>query len=88
MRSRSHRRLKWISSLWSAITPRARPALIGLAIRRRLGYLLLATTVIGSGIMAECLAAGNIAVALFANTGTTVAVASCPDRTDPNIIDA
>jgi glycerol uptake facilitator-like aquaporin len=39
-----------------------------------LGSLLLATTVIGSGIMAEHLAAGNAAVALLANTGATVAV--------------
>jgi glycerol uptake facilitator-like aquaporin len=39
-----------------------------------LGSLLLAATVIGSGIMAERLAAGNPAVALLANTGATVAV--------------
>jgi glycerol uptake facilitator-like aquaporin len=39
-----------------------------------LGSLLLAATVIGSGIMAERLAAGNIAVVLIANTGATVAV--------------
>lgn len=39
-----------------------------------IGSLLLATTVIGSGIMAERLAAGNAAVALLANTGATVAV--------------
>jgi glycerol uptake facilitator-like aquaporin len=39
-----------------------------------LGSLLLAATVIGSGIMAEHLAAGNPAVALLANTGATVAV--------------
>jgi glycerol uptake facilitator-like aquaporin len=39
-----------------------------------LGSLLLATTVIGSGVMAERLAAGNAAVALLANTGATVAV--------------
>jgi glycerol uptake facilitator-like aquaporin len=37
------------------------------------GSLLLATTVIGSGIMAEQLAGGNAAVALLANTGATVA---------------
>jgi glycerol uptake facilitator-like aquaporin len=36
--------------------------------------LLLAATVIGSGIMAERLAGGNVAVALIANTGATVAV--------------
>ena len=39
-----------------------------------LGSLLLAATVIGSGIMAERLAAGNLAIALIANTGATVAV--------------
>jgi glycerol uptake facilitator-like aquaporin len=39
-----------------------------------LGSLLLAATVIGSGIMAERLAAGNAAVALLANTAATVAV--------------
>lgn len=39
-----------------------------------LGSLLLAATVIGSGIMAERLAAGNAAVALLANTLATVAM--------------
>jgi len=39
-----------------------------------LGSLLLSATVIGSGIMAERLAGGNLAVALIANTGATVAV--------------
>jgi len=39
-----------------------------------IGSLLLAATVVGSGIMAERLAAGNTAVALLANTGATVAV--------------
>jgi glycerol uptake facilitator-like aquaporin len=39
-----------------------------------LGSLLLATTVIGSGIMASRLADGNAAIALMANTGATVAV--------------
>jgi glycerol uptake facilitator-like aquaporin len=39
-----------------------------------LGSLLLAATVIGSGIMAERLANGNLAVALIANSGATVAV--------------
>ncbi|HYM36069.1 MAG TPA: MIP/aquaporin family protein [Steroidobacteraceae bacterium] len=39
-----------------------------------LGSLLLAATVIGSGIMAQQLSAGNAAVALLANTGATVAV--------------
>jgi glycerol uptake facilitator-like aquaporin len=39
-----------------------------------LGSLLLAATVIGSGIMAERLASGNLALALLANTAATVAV--------------
>jgi len=39
-----------------------------------LGSILLAATVVGSGIMAERLAAGNLAVALLANTAATVAV--------------
>lgn len=39
-----------------------------------LGSLLLASAVIGSGIMAERLSAGNLAVALLANTAATVAV--------------
>jgi glycerol uptake facilitator-like aquaporin len=39
-----------------------------------LGALLLAATVIGSGIMAEDLAGGNAAVALLGNTLATVAV--------------
>lgn len=39
-----------------------------------LGSLLLAATVIGSGIMAERLSGGNSGVALLANTGATVAV--------------
>src|ERR1700721_3155766 len=39
-----------------------------------LGSMLLSATVIGSGIMAERLAAGNLAVALIANTGATVAI--------------
>jgi glycerol uptake facilitator-like aquaporin len=39
-----------------------------------LGSLLLAATVVGSGIMAERLAQGNAAIALLANTGATVAM--------------
>jgi glycerol uptake facilitator-like aquaporin len=39
-----------------------------------LGSLLLAAAVIGSGIMAERLAAGNAAVALLGNTAATVTV--------------
>ncbi|MDR2154705.1 MAG: aquaporin family protein [Burkholderiaceae bacterium] len=37
-----------------------------------LGTALLLTTVIGSGIMAEKLAGGNVAIALLANTAATV----------------
>ncbi len=36
--------------------------------------MLLAATVVGSGIMGERLAGGNLALALLANTGATVAV--------------
>ena len=39
-----------------------------------LGSLLLAATVIGSGIMAQRLSGGNTGVALLANTAATVAV--------------
>lgn len=38
-----------------------------------LGSLLLAAAVIGSGIMAERIAGGNVAIALLANTAATVA---------------
>ena len=37
------------------------------------GSMLLAATVIGSGVMAERLSGGNLAIALLANTGATVA---------------
>ncbi len=55
------------------------PEACGVSLLRRLvaegiGSVLLAATVIGSGVMAERLAAGNTAVALLANTGATVAV--------------
>jgi glycerol uptake facilitator-like aquaporin len=39
-----------------------------------LGSALLAATVIGSGIMAQRLAGGNVAIALLANTAATVGV--------------
>ncbi len=39
-----------------------------------IGSALLAATVVGSGIMAERLAAGNVAVALLGNTGATVCI--------------
>ena len=38
------------------------------------GSIFLAAAVVGSGVMAERLAAGNAAIALLANTGATVAV--------------
>ena len=49
------------------------------SLRRRLaaeglGSLLLAATVVGSGIMAERLSGGNSGIALLANTAATVAV--------------
>jgi len=49
------------------------PALRRELLAEGLGALLLATAVIGSGIMAERLAGGNQALALLANTGATVA---------------
>ncbi|HTV79758.1 MAG TPA: MIP/aquaporin family protein [Steroidobacteraceae bacterium] len=39
-----------------------------------IGSVLLTATVVGSGIMAQRLSAGNLAIALLANTGATVAV--------------
>ena len=39
-----------------------------------LGSALLVATVVGSGVMAERLASGNVAIALLANTGATVAI--------------
>ncbi len=48
--------------------------LIRRVVAEGLGSILLAATVIGSGIMAERLCNGNLAVALMANTGATVAV--------------
>ncbi|MBS0581065.1 MAG: aquaporin family protein [Proteobacteria bacterium] len=39
-----------------------------------IGSLLLTATVVGSGVMAERLAGGNVGIALLANTGATVAV--------------
>ncbi len=39
-----------------------------------LGSLLLAAAVVGSGIMGERLSAGNVAIALLANTAATVSV--------------
>jgi glycerol uptake facilitator-like aquaporin len=38
-----------------------------------IGSVILAATVVGSGIMAQRLAGGNLALALIANTGATVA---------------
>lgn len=49
-------------------------SLVQKLIAEGLGSLLLAATVIGSGIMAQRLAGGNAALALLANTGATVAI--------------
>jgi glycerol uptake facilitator-like aquaporin len=50
------------------------PSLSRRVVAEGLGSLLLAATVIGSGIMAQRLAGGNDAIALLANTGATVAI--------------
>ena len=50
------------------------PALARRGAAEALGSALLAATVIGSGIMAERLSGGNLAIALLANTAATVAV--------------
>ena len=57
-----------------AVGNRTRAYLTRRLVAEMLGSLLLAATVIGSGVMAERLADGNTAVALLANTGATVAV--------------
>jgi glycerol uptake facilitator-like aquaporin len=51
-----------------------RPTLLRRVIAEFTGTLLLLATVVGSGIMGERLAAGNIAIALLANTLATGAV--------------
>ena len=48
-----------------------RPSLLRRAVAEFLGMLFLLATVVGSGIMAEKLAAGNAALALLANTIAT-----------------
>jgi glycerol uptake facilitator-like aquaporin len=52
----------------------SRPDMRRALVAEGLGSMLLAAAVIGSGIMAERLASGNLAVALLANTAATVAV--------------
>lgn len=47
-------------------------SLSGRLLAEGIGSALLATTVVGSGVMAERMAAGNAAVALLANTAATV----------------
>lgn len=59
----------WSLTLNQAVVPQLRRALLA----EFIGSLLLACVVIGSGILAERLAAGNAAVALLANTLATVA---------------
>ena len=60
----------------SVILPRPRPANEAPPApgAEGIGSLLLAATVVGSGVMAERLAGGNLAIALLANTAATVAV--------------
>jgi len=48
-----------------------RPSLLRRTVAEFVGTLLLLATVVGSGIMAERLAAGNVALALLANTIAT-----------------
>src|SRR5580698_2736449 len=48
-----------------------RPSLLRRTAAEIVGTLLLLATVVGSGIMAEKLAAGNVALALLANTIAT-----------------
>lgn len=52
----------------------AEPALHRRLVAEALGSAFLFAAVIGSGIMAERLAGGNIAVALLANTAATAAI--------------
>lgn len=51
-----------------------RPTLLRRVVAEFLGTLLLLATVVGSGVMGERLAGGNIAIALLANTIATGAV--------------
>lgn len=51
-----------------------KPSLLHRTVAEFVGTLLLLATVVGSGIMAEKLAAGNVALALLANTTATGAV--------------
>ncbi len=51
-----------------------KPSLLRRLVAEFVGTLLLLATVVGSGIMAERLAAGNVALALLANTIATGAV--------------
>jgi len=48
-----------------------KPNLIRRVVAEFIGTLLLLAAVVGSGIMAECLSAGNVAIALLANTVAT-----------------
>lgn len=53
-------------------TPSSMPSLGRALLAEGLGTMLLLTIVIGSGIMADRLSGGNVAVALLANTAATV----------------
>ncbi len=52
----------------------AKPGLSRRVVAEGLGTLLLVTAVVGSGIMGEQLAGGNVAIALLANTFATSAI--------------
>lgn len=52
----------------------AKPDLARRLVAEGLGTLFLVATVVGSGIMAEGLAGGNVAIALLANTFATAAI--------------
>lgn len=54
------------------ITPSSMPSLGRALLAEGLGTMLLLAIVIGSGIMADRLSGGNVAVALLANTAATV----------------
>ena len=61
------------------LIPRSLPTMHAESLSRRLlaeglGSAVLAATVIGSGLMAQRLAGGNVAIALLANTAATVGV--------------
>lgn len=64
--------MKWFDSLSDGAEARASVATWTKLIAEGLGTALLLAVVIGSGIMAERLSSGNVAIALLANTLATV----------------